>query len=149
MNKDLEFEDIGKRTPYKVPDGFFDRITEMTLAEAKKREARLKSARRKYWLTAISMTGVAALIVFGMFTDLNSSVFNKNNNLDTLVSSASAVTGFSATNFDSVAGLNTNELHPLKKEESSEIDKVISTMTDEEISLLADISSSDVFFDQH
>jgi hypothetical protein len=38
MKTESEFPQIGKRMTYKVPEGFFERITDETIAEARKRE---------------------------------------------------------------------------------------------------------------
>jgi hypothetical protein len=60
-----EFKDIGMKMPYSVPDGFFDTITEMTLAKARKRE---RGDRRRHLLfqglaaaavlTGLTLTGI-------------------------------------------------------------------------------------------
>ena len=55
-----EFKDIGKKMPYSVPDGFFEKITGATLEKARKRE-RLNRKRIILfrWLAAAAvMTGV-------------------------------------------------------------------------------------------
>ncbi|MFA5326760.1 MAG: hypothetical protein WC384_03115 [Prolixibacteraceae bacterium] len=63
MKKDTEFQEIGKKIPYKVPEGFFDELSLKTLAEAKKRS----ESRRKFrilWQSvavAASLTGLAFL----------------------------------------------------------------------------------------
>lgn len=38
MKEDTEFEKIGRNSPYKVPEGFFEKISERTLLKAKQRE---------------------------------------------------------------------------------------------------------------
>ena len=38
MKEDTEFENIGRNSPYKVPEGFFEKISERTLLKAKQRE---------------------------------------------------------------------------------------------------------------
>lgn len=37
MNKNTEFEEIGRKSTYKVPDGFFEQVSEKTLRLAKQR----------------------------------------------------------------------------------------------------------------
>lgn len=148
MNTDLDFKNIGKSSPYEVPEGFFDQITGKTLAEAKRRELHRISVRRKYWLAAVSLTGVAALVVFGLFTDLNRSVINNNFAADSLVNiGVSAQNG--QINSDSSSGVNISDKSiNTTAGNGNEIDKLLSSLTDEEIKLLADLSYSDVFFDQ-
>ena len=58
MKKDIEFHEIGKETPYRVPEGFFDRISEKTLQNARKREQN-----RKKNLTLVRAFAVAASLV--------------------------------------------------------------------------------------
>ena len=60
MNNDFEFQEVGKKMPYSVPDGFFDGITEKTLDKARLRE----KARRKYVLIWRSMAIAASLTAF-------------------------------------------------------------------------------------
>lgn len=146
MNNDLDFKNIGKGTLYEVPEGFFDQITEKTLAEAKRRELRRVSIRRKYWLAAASLTGVAALIVFGIFSDLNKSVLNNNFAADSLLNISAQNT---ANSNDTATGISvTGSSVVTNTAVNSEIDKILSSLSDEEINLLADLSYSDVFFDQ-
>ncbi len=38
MKKDTEFQEIGKETPYRVPAGFFEQVSEKTLLKAMQRE---------------------------------------------------------------------------------------------------------------
>lgn len=35
MNKQFDFEQVGKRMPYNVPDGFFDQLEQNVMAEVK------------------------------------------------------------------------------------------------------------------
>ncbi len=147
MNKDFDFKNIGKETPYSTPEGFFDQITQQTLNEAKRREQRIFSIRKRYWFAAASLTGVAALIVFGLFTNLDKSLFNKNINTDTLFS-MSVVTQPLSAKTDSAVSTESGVTKDAFKGDKNEIDKLLSTMSDDEIKLLADMSSNDVFFNQ-
>ena len=64
MTYDSEFKELGKKMPYSVPDGFFDRITEKTLNEARLRE----KARRKYvliWRSMAIAASLTALVAIG------------------------------------------------------------------------------------
>lgn len=65
MKKD--FDNIGKRMPYKTPEGFFDRIAEQTLAEAERREG-LKKTRTFPKTTIFAMAAsISLLIVLSYF----------------------------------------------------------------------------------
>lgn len=64
MTCNSEFQEVGKKMPYTVPDGFFDGITEKTLEKARQRE----KARRKYvliWRSMAIAASLTALIVTG------------------------------------------------------------------------------------
>lgn len=57
MDKDFDFEDIGKYTPYRVPDGFFEDIQRKVMRRidnARRRKRRLK--------VMISATAMAAML---------------------------------------------------------------------------------------
>lgn len=66
MQEDIKFKEIGKKTPYKVPDGFFEQVSEKTLLKAKKREQN----RRKnlvLWRTMAVVASLAAIFILGYF----------------------------------------------------------------------------------
>ena len=64
MNTESEFRGIGKKMPYSVPEGFFDRITEKTLEEARNRE---KNSRKTIviWRTMAVAASIATLFAVG------------------------------------------------------------------------------------
>ena len=43
MNKEFDFNDIGKRMPYKVPEGFLDTLEDNIMSEIRKPENRIDS----------------------------------------------------------------------------------------------------------
>lgn len=63
MEKDNEFREIGKKTPYKVPDGFFGQVSETTLRKAKQRaeKSRKMLILRRAVALAASLAGIAVL----------------------------------------------------------------------------------------
>lgn len=65
MNNDFDFEKIGKKTPYSVPDRFFEDITKTTLEKARQRERKLKI--RKLLVFYSSAASVLILIAIGFF----------------------------------------------------------------------------------
>ncbi|HAH22408.1 MAG TPA: hypothetical protein DCL77_01340, partial [Prolixibacteraceae bacterium] len=64
MKKEIEFQEFGKNVPYKVPDGFFDSITNTTLQKAKLREQNHKR-NLTLWRTMAVAASLAALVTFG------------------------------------------------------------------------------------
>lgn len=61
MKTDMGFEGIGQQTTYKVPDGFFERISMETLVKAKQREHKRKTIRVIRRTMAIAASSLALL----------------------------------------------------------------------------------------
>jgi hypothetical protein len=57
-----EFQNIGKKMPYRVPDGFFEHITGNTLAEARRRRKG-----RKFRILLLSSVALAASLAAMLF----------------------------------------------------------------------------------
>ncbi|HET6559502.1 MAG TPA: hypothetical protein VFG54_19420 [Prolixibacteraceae bacterium] len=57
MKEDIEFQNIGKNTLYKAPDGFFEQISERTLQRAKLRQ----QIQRRNLILLKTLTGAASL----------------------------------------------------------------------------------------
>jgi len=64
MNTESEFQEIGKKMPYSVPEGFFDRVTEKTLEEARNRE-KIHRKTVVLWRTMAVAASIAALFGVG------------------------------------------------------------------------------------
>lgn len=62
MNNEFDFNNIGKREPYRVPDGFFDTLEHRIIARAKAYERRTLP-RRRLWLTSIASAAAVALLL--------------------------------------------------------------------------------------
>jgi len=60
MNKDFDFDEIGKRTPFRTPDGFFERMQNETLKRVSK-EKRRKRLYRLRWGVSVALA-VAAMV---------------------------------------------------------------------------------------
>lgn len=63
MKKDFDFDDIGKKTPYRVPEGFFDDMQR----EVQKRTYADKPANRRLWIAASTSIAVAAVLIGFLF----------------------------------------------------------------------------------
>lgn len=65
MNKDFDFDKVGKRMPYQVPDSFFDQLESNVMQEVKSEVAVAKKSRfrRITWGTIISVAAAVALLV--------------------------------------------------------------------------------------
>ncbi|MCH3982225.1 MAG: hypothetical protein LKE41_10080 [Prevotella sp.] len=68
MEKQFDFNQIGKRMPYGVPDGFFDRLQDNVMREIKSSKPtpiiKSKAKTRKAWILRLApLTAVAAALV--------------------------------------------------------------------------------------
>ena len=59
MEKDFDFNKVGKQMPYRIPDGFFERMKEETLRKVEAEKRKKKLYRLKVGLVA--MLSVAAI----------------------------------------------------------------------------------------
>lgn len=66
MKKNNEFQEIGKRMTYKVPDGFFKQVSEKTLRKAKQREQNHRKS-LLLWRTVAVASSLSALALLGYF----------------------------------------------------------------------------------
>jgi hypothetical protein len=66
MNNKTEFEEIGRKSTYKVPDGFFEQVSEKTLRMAKQREQnhRKRIIMLQTFAVAASLSAIAFLGYF-------------------------------------------------------------------------------------
>ena len=53
MNKDFDFDGIGKQMPYRIPEGFFERMQKETLCRAEAEKRRKKFYRLKVGIAAV------------------------------------------------------------------------------------------------
>ena len=63
MKKDFDFDDIGKRTPYRTPDGFFEDVQRKVMERAGVKQQR-KSHMKLIIPTVIAVAAVLAGILF-------------------------------------------------------------------------------------
>lgn len=118
MEKDFNFEDIGKQTPYRTPEGFFDkmqeRIMEQTLKKKDKKPFRLK-------LVLTTVLSAAALLAGVLF----------------LASPPSDTNEPSSNSFIVSTNLSTSY--------SEAMDQYVEDMSDEELAEWIEFSENDVF----
>lgn len=53
MNKDFDFNEVGKQLPYRTPEGFFERIHKETLVKVEAEKRRKKIYRLKVGITTV------------------------------------------------------------------------------------------------
>ena len=63
MKKEFDFDDIGKKTPYRVPEGFFDEMQR----NVRKHTYGSKPAGHRLWITVSTGIAIAAALVGFLF----------------------------------------------------------------------------------
>lgn len=72
MENDFNFDSVGKRMPYTVPDGFFARMEEKLMAEVReqgrmrRKRARMASVIKKSFLAAAACAAIAFTVHLGL-----------------------------------------------------------------------------------
>lgn len=154
-----KFSDIGKVNPYKVPEGFFERIAEETLVKAKIRETRRKG-RIKFTRILVLFTSAAAVLLIAFFAPWN---FQKQDSISIATNyekvnneiSEQEVVFATETGKKAIAE---NEIENVEKpaeniyenitEESDELIDVLADLSDEELQTMDDMYKSDPFMDE-
>lgn len=117
MKKDFDFDDIGKRTPYRTPEGFFDDVQQKVMERTGGKQQR-KSRLKLIVSTVITM---AALLAGFLFVPTWY-------HTDTPMSVSSSTLAIERTNGS-----------------TESVDKWISELSDEELEELVSFSENDIF----
>ena len=150
MKEDSEFQEIGKNTPYKVPDGFFEKISEKTLRKAKQRE---QNSRKilivlRTFAVAASLAAIALLAYFMTGTEkpeIKQLVQSKQTEvIDTIRLTEVISKKITITEIKKEAPVKTT----IKETKPEEITDVLSELSDDELLQLAAMYKSDVFIDE-
>jgi hypothetical protein len=157
MKTESEIQQAGKKMPYTVPDGFFDRITGDTLAEVKSRQ---KSRRRKIilWSSLAAVASLAALMTVGILVfPLSSektgrqSVQNTSGNhaRDSLIVQKVIIKGKPADpDNSSPTEKNAGKIMTGYAGEENNLEDVLASLSDEELLQLAARLRSDIFTEE-
>jgi len=155
MNQEPEFPQIGKRMTYKVPEGFFERITEKTLKEAGRREQM-----RHRTLLFRRLSGIAALfilLVTAGFWFINRihqpeqtvSQLREERKVDQPSPEISNPVETEDTSVQSPATLFLPDSSYLEEFGEEPLDVVLAALTDEELILLATQNEADIFMEEN
>ena len=117
MSKDFNFEEIGKRTPFRTPEGFFERMQAETLKRAAEEKRRKKLFRLRVGFSA-AMAVAAMICGFVFFSAPDSELPSPENPAEW------------------VAQLN-----------SDAIDLYIQDLTDEELEEWVEFSENDIYYE--
>ena len=122
MNTDFDFDNIGKRTPYRTPEGFFDEMQRNVMQRVCGKQ------RRKRRLTMIISTALAMAAILTGFLFIPSFYQNP----DTIIVPTS----------ERVLAIEKNNT---TVGDQSQADKWIKELSDEELEELVNFSENDVF----
>ena len=156
-----KFSDIGKVNPYKVPEGFFDKISEETLSKAKYRETRSK---RRFKLTRILVlfTSAAAVLIIAFFGPWNFqkpesvSIALNNEKVNIEISEPETVlapeTGNKINAEKVINAENVEKQAEVKyeniSEEGDDLNEILADLSDEELQMMDDMYKSDPFMEE-
>ena len=119
MEKDFDFNSIGKRTPFRMPEGFFERMQ----AETMKRVAEEKRKKKLYRLKwGVSVALAIAAMVCGI-------VF------------------FPSVPTEVVYPANTSEWMAQMTDDTDEMDLYLQDLSDEELEEWVEFSENDIFYE--
>jgi len=154
-----KFRDIGKVNPYKVPEGFFDKISEETLSKAKYRETRSK---RRFKLTRILVlfTSAAAVLIIAFFGPWNiqkpesvSIAFNNEKVINEISEPGVVLTPDTDKQSEIIIKAENIEtpsenIDETIIEESDDLNEILADLTDEELQQIDDMYISDPFIEE-
>ena len=116
MKKDFDFDDIGKRTPYTTPDGFFEDVQRKVMERTGVKQQR-KSHMKLIISTVVAIAAVLAGILFVP----------------------------SLRQMDEVKSSSSNTLAGGRSKVTDPVDKWIKELSDEELEELVSFSENDIF----
>lgn len=150
MKEDIEFQEFGKKLPYKVPEGFFEKISAKTLQEARKRE---QSARRR--VIALRTLAVAASLVAVAFLGYHKFGPEKPEPVQTAEVIATPPHEQPVQNVDTtlkspaIAEQKTSVAAPAEKAKPDEnLSDVLADLSDDELLQMAAMYKSDTFLNE-
>jgi len=147
MKEEMEFQEIGKNTPFKVPDGFFEKISEKTLQKAKLREQNSRKIliALRTFAVAASLSAIALLAYFitgTEKTEIKQLVQNEQTEMKDTIHQTEAITKkITIAEIKKKAPVKTT----FKETKPEEITDVLSEMSDDELLQLAAMYKSDLF----
>ncbi len=156
MEKESAYWESGKKMPYSVPDGFFERITGKTLEEAHRRE-KIRRKKITLWRTLSVAASLAALFTIGYFLlsplswRYSGQTARKSTeavNQDIIVSDRSPVQDINPQP-EAKNPENTEKVTINSPVESEEIGEVLSSLSNDELLQLATLYRTDIFLDEN
>jgi hypothetical protein len=119
MEKEFNFESVGKRTPFRTPEGFFERMQTETLKRVAEEKRRKRLYRLKWGVSAA--LAIAAMVCGFIF--------------------------FPATPSDVVEPSGGNEWVAQLSDDTDDMDLYLQHLTDEELEEWMEFSENDIFYE--
>lgn len=150
MNNDFDFEKIGKKIPYSVPERFFEDITKLTLEKARQRERKIKI--RKLLVLYSSAASVLILISIGflVFTgkqDRAEITIAKSVTEEKVLENILPDEIFKADTIETQIE-DEPEIQPLTQVSENSIEQLIAGMSEEELEQLENVVNGEIFLDE-
>lgn len=142
MKEEDIFDKIGKETPYKVPDGFFEGISEKTLLKAKQIE-KLHINRLIIRNTVIMVASLAAVLLVAIFNPW----FGLKPDLEPNVPSSQVKLQVNQLVENGTSPKEVVTYIVAAKEESEDYSEILADLSDEELLQIEMIYKSDPFID--
>lgn len=149
--EDNEFQGIGKNTPYKAPDGFFEQVSEKTLEEAKQREQNHRK-NLVLWRTVAVAATMVGIALFGYYMSEPEKTETKivsiqEKQIDS-IQSIQQIQGFSKQPAVAEIKKAVPEKTIAEQNNTEAIGDVLADLSDEELMQLAAMYKSDPFISE-
>ena len=140
MMEDFNIDNLKKEMPYKVPENFFETITEKTLSEAKKKRRFLYFSQ---WKTVSISVAASLLLFFGVKTFFMGGNSSENSNYIAFEETLQRLfSNYSTEILESVYEIEDNTT----TNTYNEIDQILSEIPDSELEDIFSDTGSDIFY---
>ncbi len=150
MKNEFDFEKIGKKIPYSVPERFFEDITNLTLEKARQRDRKIKI--RKLLVLYSSAASVLILIAVGflLFTgkhDRTEITITQSLTEEKVLENIQPEEIFKADTI-AIQIEDEPEIQPEIQVSENSIEQLIAGMSEEELEQLENIINGEIFLDE-
>ncbi|MDP3434559.1 MAG: hypothetical protein Q8T04_16585 [Bacteroidota bacterium] len=154
MDESNEFHEIRKNVPYKIPAGFFEKVSEKTLLKAKQRE-QLRKNKIMIWRTVAVAASLAAVFFLGYFIpdhdkklEINPIVMDNTPVEQQLIQNQEITKQITVTEIGKTGSEKVSEKIIAEETDDEEIDDVLADLSDEELMQLAAMFKTDPFISE-
>jgi anti-sigma-K factor RskA len=154
MDESNEFHEIRKNVPYKIPAGFFEKVSEKTLLKAKQRE-QLRKNKIMIWRTVAVAASLAAVFFLGYFIpdhDIklksNPIVIDNTSVEQQIIQNREITEQITVTEIGKTDPEKVSEKKNAEETDAEEIDDVLAELSDEELMQLVTMFKTDPFISE-